>query len=57
MLAKCTSVNCLKFSDCKRASSQSTANVDYVKCLCDESNGYKWFVEVEREAEGSGENE
>ena len=57
MLAKCISVNCPKFSDCKRALSQSTANVDYVKCLCDESNGYKWFVEVERVLEGSGEDE
>ena len=56
MLAKCISINCHKFSDCKRAPSQSTAEVNY-KCLCDESNGYKWFVEVERVLEGSGEGE
>jgi len=57
MLAKCISVNCAKFSDCKRALSQSTANVDYVRCLCDESNGYKWFVEIERKVvENDGNN-
>ena len=48
MLAKCVSTNCPKSSLCKRALSDSTAHVLYKQAGCNEVDGYRWYIEIDR---------